>query len=136
MSDGVDFDVVREIALALPEVEGSTSYGAMSFKVRGTMFACRAVHRSAEPGSLMVRIEHSLRDELLATEPDVYYVTPHYEKHPCLLVRLGRIRREALERLLGISCLFVSSSSRSRIKKGKSKRKAKIESKSKTGSRG
>jgi hypothetical protein len=109
----VGFDDVREVALGLADVKASTR-GAPSFRVRGKMFACQAIHRSAEPGSLMVRIEQSLRDELLATEPDIYYVTPHYESYPCLLVRLERIRRDALERLLGLSCLFVSSREGSR----------------------
>ncbi|HEU4617552.1 MAG TPA: MmcQ/YjbR family DNA-binding protein [Gammaproteobacteria bacterium] len=123
----IGFDDVREIALAMPGVAASTSWRAPSFKVGGRLFACQAIHRSAEPGSLMVRVERSLRDELLATEPDVYYVTPHYESYPCLLVRLERIGREALERLLGISCFFVSSTSspstskkRARTKRGAS----------------
>lgn len=53
----IDFDVVRELALALPEVEASTIHGAPSLKVRGKLLACPALHRSAEPDTLAVRLD-------------------------------------------------------------------------------
>jgi hypothetical protein len=118
----VDFDTVREIAMAMPEVEQSTSWGATSFKVRGKMFACPAIHSSAEEGSLIVRIDFNLRAELLASDPEVYYLTPHYENYPAVLVRLARISRKALRDVLGTSWVFVSSSAaKSRAKTGKKK---------------
>src|SRR2546423_735420 len=43
----MDFDVVREIALALPDVEESTIHGAPSLKLRGKLLTCPAIHRSA-----------------------------------------------------------------------------------------
>ena len=105
----VDLQAVRELALALPDVEESTSWGATSFKVRGRMFACEAIHSSAEERTLMVRIDTSLRDELLAAEPDVYYLTPHYAPYPAVLVRLARVSRASLGRVLGTSWMFVGS---------------------------
>jgi hypothetical protein len=105
----VDLQAVRELALALPDVEESTSWGATSFKVRGRMFACEAIHSSAEERTLMVRIDTSLRDELLAAEPDVYYLTPHYAPYPAVLVRLTRVSRASLGRVLGTSWMFVGS---------------------------
>jgi hypothetical protein len=122
----VDFDTVKEIAMAMPDVEQATSWGATSFKVRGKMFACPAIHSSAEEGSLGVRIDFNLRAELLASDPDVYYLTPHYENYPAVLVRLARISRKALRDLLGTAWVFVSSSapkSRARTGKKKSARK-------------
>jgi len=53
----IDFDVVREIALALPDVEESTIHRAPSLKVRGKLLTCPALHVSAEPNSLMVRTD-------------------------------------------------------------------------------
>ena len=44
------FDVVREIGLALADVEDSTMYGGLALKVRGKLLACLAIHKSAEPG--------------------------------------------------------------------------------------
>jgi hypothetical protein len=105
----VDLDVVRELALALPDVEEGTSWGATSFKVRGRMFACEAIHSSAEDRTLMVRIDTNLRDALLADEPDVYYLTPHYAPYPAVLVRLERVSRASLDKVLGTSWLFVGS---------------------------
>jgi hypothetical protein len=38
----------------------------------------RPANRSAEPASLVVRVDFDDRAELLAAAPDVYYVTDHY----------------------------------------------------------
>ena len=121
----VDIDVVRELALALPDVEESTSWGATSFKVGGRMFACEAIHSSAEERTLMVRIDTSLRAELLAAEPEVYYLTPHYAPYPALLVRLARVSRTSLRKLLGTACLFAGPQGPARgAKRGKKTTKA------------
>jgi hypothetical protein len=45
---------VREIGAALPDVEVTTTWGAMALKVRGQMFVCVATHKSAEPNTLVV----------------------------------------------------------------------------------
>jgi hypothetical protein len=74
----ITFDTVREIGLALPGVEEGTAYGAPALKVHGNIMACMAMNRSAEPGSLGVWVDFDDRAELLAMEPDVYYVTDHY----------------------------------------------------------
>ena len=50
----MDFDVVREIALALPDVEESIIHGAPSLKLRGKLLTCPAIHRSAEPNTLAI----------------------------------------------------------------------------------
>ncbi len=108
----IDFDVVRELAMALPDVEKSTIHGAPSLKVRGKLLACPALHRSAEPGSLAVRIGFDQRSELLAAEPRVYYVTDHYVNYPTVLVRLSHVHRDSLRDLLGLSWRFVSANAK------------------------
>ena len=116
----MNFDVVREIAMALPDVEESTIHGARSLKVRGRLLTCPALHRSAEPNTLAVRIDFDQRAELLAAEPDVYYVTDHYVNYPTVLVRLSRIERDSLRDLLTMAWRFVSSKTkRSGRKTGK-----------------
>ena len=105
----MDFDAVREMALALPDVEESTIHGAPSLKVRGRLLTCPAIHRSAEPNTLAVRIDLARRAELIASEPSVYYVTDHYVNYPTVLVRLGQIDRSSLKDLLGLAWHFVSS---------------------------
>ena len=69
------FDTVREIGLALPDVEEGTMYGSPALKVRGDLLTCLAVHKSAEPESLAVRIDFNQRAGLLADAPETYYLT-------------------------------------------------------------
>jgi hypothetical protein len=107
----VDFSVVRELALALPNVEDATSPRGVAFKVGGRLLACQAIHRSAEPDSLMVRVTLEERARLLADSSDACYVTDHYLKHPAVLVRLSRVSRRALRDLLAIAWIFVSEKS-------------------------
>ena len=102
----VDFDTVRKLAHEISVVEESTVHGAPSLKVRGKLLACISVHKSAEPGSLVVRIDADQRAKLIASAPDVYYLTDHYVSYPTVLVRLSRIRIDALKALLGIALSF------------------------------
>jgi hypothetical protein len=67
----IDFDSVRNIGLAMPGVEESTAYGNPALKVNGALLACVPAHRSAEPGSLVVRLDFEERAELLVAAPDV-----------------------------------------------------------------
>ena len=103
----VDFDTVREIGLALPEVEASTTYGAFSLKLRAKLLACTAINKAAEPSSLMVRLPFADRDRLIKEQPDVFYLKDHYASYPCVLVRLPKIRRDTLRDLLGAAWRFV-----------------------------
>jgi len=108
----IDFDAVRKAALGLPHVEESTAYGSPALKVRGELLACIPTHKSAEPGSLAVRIDFERRAELLAAAPDVYYLTDHYVNYPAVLVRLSRIHPDALRDLLAMSWRFVTTKTR------------------------
>ena len=112
---GISFDTVREMGLALPDVDEGTVYGSPALKVRGKMFACLAVHRSAEPDTLVVRIDFDQRQELIAADPKTYYLTDHYVNYPAMLVRLTRVHRDALRDLLLMAWRFVSTSGRRRV---------------------
>ena len=103
------FDAVRRIALGLPRVEEGATYGSPAFKVDGKMFACLASHRSAESNTLVVRMDFDERDGLIAAEPKTYYLTDHYVDYPCVLVRLTRVRHDALRDLLLMGWGFVSA---------------------------
>jgi hypothetical protein len=65
-------------------------------------------HRSAEPGSLVVKVDFGDRAQLLAEAPDVYYVTEHYAGYPTVLVRLSRVDEVVLRDLLGMAYKFVT----------------------------
>jgi len=108
MARSITFDTVREIGLALPAVEEGTAYGSPALKIRGKIMAGMAVNRSAEPGSLGVCVHFDDRAELLAADPDVFYVTDHYAPYNVVLVRLSRVRRDVLRDLLAMAHKFVT----------------------------
>jgi hypothetical protein len=120
----IDFNTVRMIGLRLPGVEESTAYGFPALKVQGKLLACVPAHSSAEPGSIVIRVDFDDRAELLAAAPDVYYVTDHYLDYSGVLVRLSRVNPEVLRDLLGMAYKFVTanvvprSPSRKRRKSG------------------
>lgn len=114
------FDVVREIALALLDVEETTIHGAPCFKLRGKLLTCQALDKSVEPDTLAVRIDFDQRAELLAADPSVYYVTNHYMNYPTVLVRLPRIDRNSLKDLLATAWRFVGSPKKKTRRKGPS----------------
>ena len=111
---GLDFDTVRAVALAVPQVVDRSTLRGLAFKVHGKLLACKAFHRSAEPQSLMVRVGARERDRLLATEPATYYLTPHYQDYEVVLVRLPRMDRKRLEALLARACEWVSATAAGR----------------------
>jgi hypothetical protein len=98
------FETVKTIGLALPGVEAATKYdGSPVLKMGGSFMAGLATHRSAEPRTLVVRVNPEDRDSLIEDAPDTYYVTDYYRRHPVVLVRLSRIDGDALRDVLSMS---------------------------------
>jgi hypothetical protein len=64
------------------------------------MFACLASHKSAEPNTLVVKMDFAQRDALIEEEPGTYYLKEHYVGYPCVLVRLSRVHPDALRELI------------------------------------
>ena len=110
----IDFDTVRNIGLKLPGVEEGTVYGSPALKFKGELLACIPAHRSAEAGSLVVRVGFDERAQLLAEAPDVYYVPAHYVGYTAVLVRLSRVNSDVLRDLLGMALKFVGAKTESR----------------------
>jgi len=106
---GITFETVRKVGLALPGVEAGTAYGSPALKVQGKLLACIAIHKSAELNSLAVRIAFEDRTGLIESDPDVYYLTPHYVDHPMVLVRLSSLTAKQLKDLLVMALRFVTS---------------------------
>lgn len=104
----IDFDTVREIGLTLPGVEESTAYGFPALKVRGKLMACLPANRSAEPNSLVVRVDFDDRAALLAETPEIYYIKEHYVGYAAVLVRFAHIDRDLLRDLLVLAHKFVT----------------------------
>ena len=106
---------MKSIGLTLPGVEASIRYdGAPVLKVNGCFMAGLASHPSAEPGSLVVRVDLEEREWLLADAPDTYYVTDYYQPYPIVLARLSRLDRAALHDLLSVSHRLSLSKARRR----------------------
>ena len=103
----IDFEVVRAIGAALPDVKAASGRRGMALKIKGRLLACEAIHKSAEPNSLMVRISLERRDALLAHNAESYYLTDHYAPYAAILVRLSHIKRAALKALLTESWEFM-----------------------------
>jgi hypothetical protein len=103
------FDAVRAIGAPLPDVEVTTTWGAPALKVRGKMFVCMATHKSAEPNTLVVRMDVAQRDALIEEDPATYYLKDHYVGYPCVLVRLSRVHPDALRDLVLTAYRFVTA---------------------------
>ena len=89
----VDWETVRELALALPEAEDATG-SRPAFRVRGKLFAWKS--RERDGGTLALRVDPDEKQFILASNPEVYFETPHYHGYPAVLVRLDRIGRQEL----------------------------------------
>ncbi len=107
-SKAATFNRVQKLGIKLPGVVVATYFGMPALKLDGQMVACMASHKSAEPDTLVVRIDFFERDLRIANEPDIYYVKPHYFNYSCVLTRLSRIDDEALGDLLESGWRFVT----------------------------
>jgi hypothetical protein len=98
---------VERIALGLPETEEGTSHGNRSWRVKEKGFVWeRPLRRSdlealgagAPAGPILgVRTEHLVAKEaILASNPDVFFTTPHFDGYPAVLVQLEKISVEDL----------------------------------------
>ena len=99
----------------MPDVEVTTMYGQPALKVRGKMFVCIASHKSAEPNSLVVMMDFADRDALVEEDPGTYYLKEHYVNYPCVLVRLSRVRADALRDLVTGAHRYVSARARRKV---------------------
>jgi len=81
---GDQFQRVLGLALGYPGVEEATSYGTPSIRVRKKFMA-----RMKDDETLAIQCGSIDEKEfLMATEPEVFFQTPHYVGWPVVLVRL------------------------------------------------
>ncbi len=90
------FDDVRAMALALPQVEEGTSYDTPAFRIRKRLIA--RLHDNGD--APVVRVDGLEREALLATKPDQFFETPHYEGTNWVLARLETVDPQELAELL------------------------------------
>jgi hypothetical protein len=104
-SNGVTFNTVRTIALALPGVEDGTSYGTPALKVRGKLLA--RVHQTMD--CLVLRADLLDREILIQSAPNVFFITDHYRGYPWVLMRFAAAEARELPGLLERAWRLVAS---------------------------
>ena len=100
---------VHRIALSLPGAsQEATSSGNRAWIVNKKFFAwerplrssdVRALGDKAPKGAILgVRIaDWEMKEVLLASNPAVYFTTPHFDGYPAVLLRLGKISAKELK---------------------------------------
>ena len=100
---------VRRLALALPGTsEQSRSRGDSAWIVNDKFFAWErplrpsdiaALGKNAPTGPILgVRTaDLEMKDVLLASDPEVFFTTPHFNGYPAVLIRLGKISTKTLK---------------------------------------
>ena len=87
-----EYEMVRQISLGLPNVEDGLSYGASALKVGNKMF----VRSREELNAVVLKTTFDEREDLMAADPAVYFITDHYLNYEYVLVNLKTVSREAL----------------------------------------
>lgn len=90
------FANVAQLALHLPGVVESTSYGTAALKVRGKLLA----RLKEDNATIVLRIEHFEREHLLRSDPATFYITDHYRNYPYVLATLASADATLLAQLL------------------------------------
>lgn len=104
------WDDVAAIASGLADVEEGTSYGNRAWKVGGKLFVwerplrkkeIEALGESAPPQDtsiLAARVpDEGAKQALIESEPEIYFITPHFDGHASVLILLDQIPRKDLE---------------------------------------
>ena len=93
---GLTYDAVKGIALALPDVVESTSYGTPALKVRGQLM----MRLKEDNETVVVRTTWEERERLLVLHPEVFYLTDHYRAYPWVLMRLATATTDIVARAM------------------------------------
>jgi hypothetical protein len=102
---------VSQIALSLPQASERDARGARQWRVKDKLFVWERPLRPKELDSLgaraprgpvlAARVEHlHAKEALLASEPEVYFTTYHFDGYPAVLARLDRLRAGELRELI------------------------------------
>ena len=117
LKTAVGYDLVWEMGVTFPGVEMGVSWGSTALKVKGAgskmqLMACVPTNKSAEPGSLLIRIDRKVRAALLEESPELYYAPDHYLGYDGVLVRLAHLTPDLLHDLLAMAHRFVTRKGR------------------------
>jgi hypothetical protein len=85
--------MVRAIALRLPETSEKSVHGTPGFYVGNKLF----VWVLGDRASIAIWMDVQQRAAMVASKPNVFSVTPHYEKHPMVVLSFTKASRSLLE---------------------------------------
>jgi hypothetical protein len=105
------WDDVRATALALPQTSEQARRGQAFWRVKDRLFVWERPLRPKEVQALGAdpprgpilgaRVEHlGAKEALIASEPGVFFTTPHFDGYPAVLVRLDEIDPRELHELI------------------------------------
>jgi hypothetical protein len=105
------WDDVRRLAMAMPGAEERESRGTRQWRIKKGLFVwerplrkpdLEALGDAAPDGPILgARTEHLIAKEaFIATDPDVFFTTPHFDGKPAVLIRLDKISVEDLEEVV------------------------------------
>src|SRR3954451_15455309 len=105
------FDDVARLALAMPGATERVSRGSRQWCVKDKLFVwerplgrsdLEALGEAAPDGPILgARVEHLVaKDAMIASDPGVFFTTPHFDGYPAVLVRLDQIRVEDLDEMI------------------------------------
>lgn len=77
------FDDLRDMILALPDTEETTSWDARSFKVNGKVI----LFWNPTYDCPVFKVRRDERDFLIDADPDTFFTTDHHRPHPLVLAR-------------------------------------------------
>lgn len=93
------YEALRKIGLALPNAVEGTSYGTPALKVKGKLL----VRLRPDLDAIVIPTSFEQRDELMAGDPEKYFITDHYRDYPYTLVRLAKISADEARDLLRLA---------------------------------
>jgi hypothetical protein len=102
------WDDVRSLALSLPETSERISRGNLQWLVRDKLFVWERPLRKSDLAALgdqaptgpvvAARVEHLLaKDAVIASDPAIFFTTPHFDGYPAVLARLELLAGADLE---------------------------------------
>jgi hypothetical protein len=91
-------DDVRRIALALPETIEKPWFNSPGFRVKDKAFL--RIRSEAEGGLVVFVGDLGEKEALLASDPEKFFTTPHYDGYATVLVHLPAIDVEELTELI------------------------------------
>lgn len=93
---GLTYAQIKQIGLALPGVEESTSYGTPAPKVRGKLM----LRLKEDLATVVLRTSWEAREQLMVLYPESFYITDHYRNHPWVLLRLSSTPAFSIEQMI------------------------------------